>query len=324
MNTQTIRHRPVVRGALALALSAAWLAVPQSALALVTLQPVNISNSSGTQLTISAPLRPSGRMSELSLRADSGSSAVASVRYDIYVRKGKDFGDAIHTQLANRAPFCLFEAASGCGARKIGERLPNSQSKVAPGAYRVRVFALNTDGAELWSGEVFFVIAPTPISLGLPPNGTYDGQGIFVDWRDPAFSPAGVDRLNMEIRASTTQTGANGAGIGYALFTLFRIGATPDDKTEVYRRHELNLPYCMFGEESDGKTCRTVGRGERFPASSVLIDEGDPSKGKRDDPSLARVRLLPGEYEIEIKVSPKDQSASGFWGGRGRFVVVGN
>lgn len=320
-----IHTSAVIRRAAAVALSAAWLAAGSPALAIGVLLPVNVSaNADAARLTISGPLRPSGRMSELSLRADARPGGLASVRFELFYRAGNSFGDAIYERNDASAPFCLFDGSgANCGLRKIGELLPSTPSKAVPGAYRARISSLDASGNVLWRGDVHFVLAASGVSLGLPPNGTNDGVGIFVEWRDPVYSPSGISKLNMEIRASMVEGADNGTGIGYVLFTLSKIGPGPDDKTEVFRRHELNRPYCLFGEEADGKTCRSVRRGERFPASSILNNDGDPGAGKRDDPALARVKLEPGEYEIAIQVFPKDPTAGGFWGGNGRFVVVG-
>lgn len=321
----TIHSHALVRTATAVVTSAAWLAAASPVLAITTLQPVNVSVSAASaRLTISAPLRPSGRMSELSLRADARAGGPTGVRFELYYRASNSFGDAIYDRKDSSAPFCLFDGAgANCGQRKIGELLPSTTAKALPGAYRARVSALDAAGNELWRGDVHFVLAASGISLGVPPNGTSDGAGIFAEWRDSFYSPAGLSRLNMEVRASAIKDAENGTGIGYVLFTLSKVGPGPDDGTEVFRRHELNRPYCLFGEEADGRTCRSVRRGDRFPASSILKDDGDPSKGKSDDPALARVKLEPGEYEITIQVFPKDPSAGGFWGGNGRFVVVG-
>lgn len=300
MDLPIVTARRLVRGIISMALASAWLATAAPAHALVTLQPVNVSTG-GARLSISAPLRPSGRMSELSLRADARAGSFTRVVFDISRRTGRNFDISLYTQEIKREPFCLFDAApTGCTAKKIGERFPNSQEKVVPGAYRAQVTGFDASNSELWRGDVYFVVAAAGVSLGLPPNGTYDGTGILVDWRDSAYSPAGVDRLNMEVRATTKEAGANGTGIGYAEFTLFKIGATTEDRTEVFRRHELTLPYCLFGEEADGKTCRTIRRGAQFPTSSKLIFEGDQVKGKQDDTSLPRLRLEPGEYKSAL------------------------
>ena len=291
--------------------SAAVYAAPAAA----SLPPSNVVSTGAFDVTVSNPVLTNGRVNLLALRADVKpriqGKKVSRVVFTVFRN-----GSQVFEQREQGAPYCIFsDQNSTCTALQVGDDFPNG-GLIRVGNYTVQIAVYGGVTQPDWKGTVQFGWDAGAISAEKPPYGTGQGNGPFVEIFDAYYSAAGMSKIKIEVRAQNKKGRPNGTGIRQV---TFRVTRNDDDNTTVYVGNELTKPYCIFGEESDGKTCKTLRVGDEWPESTrVVEDDNGKVTGKEPDPDITPSTIEPGKYNISIRID----ADNGNWSSNGDVELL--
>jgi hypothetical protein len=279
------------------------------------LPPTNVSNTGAFNVTVSNPVFANGRVNLLALRADvqprTTGKKVNRVVFTVFRN-----GNQVFEQQEKGLPYCVFGDQNGsCTPLQVGDDFPNGQL-VRVGNYTVQIAVFSTATQPEWKGTVQFGWDAGAISAEKPPYGTGQGNGPYAEIFDAYYASAGMNKIKIEVRAQNKKGRPNGTGIRQVTFRVSRYG---DDYATVYVGNELSKPYCIFGEASDGRTCKTLRVGDEWPESTRVVenDNGEVT-GKEPDPDITPGTIEPGEYNISIRID----ADNGNWSSNGDVTLV--
>ena len=289
----------------------------------VSLPPEAVKTNGVFLVTLSNPVFANGRTNVMALRADVRTAPNTTRKVSRVTFTLERGGRTVYTQQERGAPYCAFgdafgDQAGACTALQVGDDFPNTSSLIRVGNYTVTVAVFSTAAMPDWQGTVKFVLEPGQIGAERPPYGTGQGNGIFAQVFDGYYASKGTRALRIEVRAQTRQGRPNGGGIAKV---QFQVSQRFGDFSDVYSSYELTTPYCIFGEESDGKTCRTLRVGDAWPQSTQIVyDENGKIQGKEPDPGIPPSTIEPGDYTIRIQIEGTDSNDS--WNSDDGFVTL--
>ena len=288
----------------------AALAAPAAA----NLPPTSVSNTGAFNVTVSNPVFANGRLNLLALQANVRplqGKKVSRVVFTVFRN-----GNPVFEQRELGAPYCVFGDQNGtCTSLQVGDDFPNGEL-VRVGNYTVQIMVYSTATKIDWTGTVKFGLDAGAIGAEKPPYGTGQGNGPYAEIFDSYYSSAGMRKIKIEVRAQNKKGRPNGTGIRQV---TFRVSRLDDNFTRVYVGYELTKPYCIFGEESDGKTCKTLRVGDEWPQSTRTVenDNGEVT-GKEPDPDIERSTIEPGEYNFSIRID----ADNGNWSSNGDVTLL--
>ena len=291
--------------------SAAVYAAPAGA----NLPPSNVVSTGAFEVTVSNPVLTTGRVNLLALRADMKpriqGKKVSRVVFTVFRN-----GNQVFEQREQGAPYCVFGDQNGtCTPLQVGDDFPNGQL-IRVGNYTVQIAVYGAVTQPEWKGTVQFGWDAGAISAEKPPYATGQGNGPFAEIFDAYYSAAGMRKIKIEVRAQNKKGWPNGTGIRQV---TFRVSRYDDDFTAVYVGNELTKPYCIFGEENNGKTCKTLQVGDEWPESTrVVEDDNGKVTGKEPDPDITPSTIEPGKYNISIRID----ADNGNWSSNGDVTLL--
>jgi hypothetical protein len=296
-----------------LALGATPVLPTQAALPSATLPPQNVQTNDAYTVAITNPT--AGNIEKLALQVmPQGNPAPKLVRFSVRKLFANGDSDTVYERDEKSAPFCIAGDSGGkCLTKQTGDRWETGLRIVSAGNYEVEigVFKNPTSDEPDWSGTVAFKLLNGKVVAEEPNYGTGQGNGPRVEIHDAVFREAGQRKIRVEAKVFTAD--AKPMKRENVQFVEFRVQNSNFE--DVYVNNEMSPPYCIFGEESDGKTCKTLQAGEAWPQSNKRNEEGN---GKSNDPSIARTIIEPGEYNLSIFVS----TGSGTWSSSGAFTIL--
>ena len=305
-------------------LQAATFAERAPAPAAVNLTPTGVRTNGTFLVTLSNPVFEDGKLNVLALRADvkvnTGKAGNAGKKVAQVVFNVSRNGTAQYTQREQSAPYCIFgDQENQCAARQVGDDFPNGGAVIRIGTYSVDIAvysnAANTAAPD-WQGRVKFVLEPGEIGAEKSALGLGQGNGPVATVIEPYYARAGFSAIQIEVRTQNRPGRPNGTGIQRV---TFRVSRLDDNFTPVYVGYELNKPYCIFGEEANGTTCRTLRVGDEWPQSTRLVfDDNGEATGKEADPDIAVSTIEPGEYNFSIFI----EADNGTWSSNADMTLV--
>lgn len=269
------------------------------------LSPTNVTSSGKFKVTISNPETERGEAKLLALRAEVKSTGVSKVVFEV----SKDAKFAFSTT-ESQYPYCLFgDENNRCKYLLAGDEAKDKYV-LKTGNYSVKVMVFGSGTAPEWSGIVKFTLANGDLTSPDLPYGTGSGNNPEVKIIDPYWRAEGMKKIQVEARLLNGGKGKQVESVEYRVYRL-------EPYEQVYAGVELGAPYCIFGELSDGKTCKSLKVGDMWPQSQLRVDQ-DNGFTKQNDESIPRTKIVPGEYELNIFVS----TTFGTWSSQGNFTLL--
>jgi hypothetical protein len=301
----------VLAGLLALGMTPALST--QAAPPAATLTPQNVQSNGTYTVAITNPT--AGNIERLALQvAAQGNPRPKLVRFSVIRQRSDGSTDIVYERDEKTAPFCIAGDSGGkCTVKQAGDRWETGKRMVSTGNYDVEigVFSDPTSETPDWSGSVPIKLVTSKVVADEPNYGTGQGNGPLAEIHDPFYREAGQKQIRVE--AKVFSPNAKPMPKENVRHVEFRVRNSNGD--DVYVNNELNPPYCIFGEESDGKTCRTLKAGDTWPQSNTFNDE---TNSKSDDDSIPRTTIEPGEYRLSIDI----RTGNGTWGSSGAFTIL--
>ncbi len=285
----------------------------QAAQPAANLQPGNVESNGTYNVVIANPA--AGNIEKLALLVTpQGNPKAKLVRFAVNKFDSDGNGNTVYERDEKSAPFCLTgDNGKNCNTKQAGDRWETGLRLVSTGNYEVQVEVYSDPTGEPdWTGSVPFTLVSKKVVADEPNYGTGQGNGPRVEIHDPFYKESGQDRLRVEAKVFTSD--AKPMKSEDVRYVRFRVQNSNFE--DVYVNHELNAPYCIFGEEGDGKTCKTLRAGDTWPQSNDINDDG--SINKFDDNSIAQTTIEPGEYQLSIFVS----TGQGTWSSSGNFTLL--
>lgn len=315
-----IRVTRVVLSALVSVSLSGWLTTTSAAPAWAVLPPTGVKTNNAFTVEISNPVFAKGKLNLLALRVEIGKGTNNNNR----VAKRVSFAmarnnTAVFSSDEQNAPYCIFgDQNNQCNALQAGDDFPKG-GLIRTGAYAVKISVYSTSGAPDWEGTVRFTLEPGSVGTEKPPYGTGQGNGPLAQIVDRFYSAKGMRALRIEAKVFTDANAPMRAeDVQFVRFMVTDLGRNGREYGTVYANFELNAPYCIFGEESNGKTCKTLRVGERWPQSNRRKQDTGDRIEKENDPEIAQTRIEPGEYEVTIFISTNQ----GTWSSSGEIIVL--
>ena len=270
-----------------------------------TLTPANVKTNKAFNVTLSNPVFANGKLDVLALRADVNagtSNNGRAVKRVVFVVTRN--GARVFTHEEKGAPFCIFgDKEQDCNALQAGDDFPDG-GLIKVGDYQVKVSVFSTSTTPDWEGSVKFVLNPGAVNTEKSPLGTGSGNGPNAQVIDRYYSASGMRAMRVEVRVFTDKnTPMNLKDVQYVRFRVTDLGRSGRDYGAVFANHETGAPYCIFGEEANGKTCKTLRVGDRWPPSNRLKENTGDLTEKENDPEISSSVIQPGDYEITIFIS---------------------
>lgn len=284
------------------------------------LSPTNVKSNNAFAVAISNPVFANGRLDMLALRVDvskgtnNNSRTVKRVKFAVSRNNA-----AVFASEEQNAPYCIFgDQNNQCMALQAGDDFPNG-GLIKTGAYSVTVSVYSTAKTADWEGTLRFTLDPGTVSVEKPPYGTGQGNGPLAQILDKYYAEKGMRSLRIEARVFTEDNAPmRGEDVQYVRFIVTDLGRSGREYGKVYANYELSAPYCIFGEESNGRTCKTLRVGDRWPQSNRLKDDTGDRFEKENDPELTQTQIEPGEYEVTIFISTNQ----GTWSSSGEITLL--
>jgi hypothetical protein len=285
----------------------------QAAPPAANLSPTNVNSNGTYNVTITNPT--AGNIEKLALQVTpQGNPQAKLVRFSVLKKLADGSSDTVYERDEKSAPFCIAgDDGKKCSAKQAGDRWETGKRMVSTGNYEVEigVFSDPTSDTPDWSGTVPIKLIAKKVVADEPNYGTGQGNGPLAEIYDSYYREAGQNKIRVE--AKVYSPNAKPMPKENVRFVEFRVRNSNGD--EVYVSNELSPPYCIFGEESDGKTCKTLQAGDTWPQSNKFDDN---SNSKSDDNSIPRTTIDPGEYDLSIFIS----TGNGTWSSSGKFTIV--
>lgn len=285
----------------------------QAAPPAANLPPQNVQSNGTYNVTIANPT--AGNIERLALQVTPrGNPQAKLVRFAVVKKLANGDSDTVYERDEKSAPFCIAGDSGGkCTTKQAGDRWETGKRMVSTGDYEVEigVFSDPTSDTPDWSGTVPIKLTTKKVVADEPNYGTGQGNGPLAEIYDSFYREAGQKQIRVEAKVFTPDgKPSKRENVRYVEFRVRN-----SNFEDVYVNYELNPPYCIFGEESDGKTCRTLKAGDTWPQSNAYDDN---SRTKSDDPSIPRTVIEPGEYRLSIDI----RTSNGSWSSGGDFTIL--
>lgn len=285
----------------------------QAAPAAVNLPPQNVQSNDTYNVTITNPT--AGNIEKVALQVTTqGNPKPKLVRFSVRKLLSDGGTDTVYERDENNAPFCIAGDSGGkCTVKQAGDRWETGKRLVSTGDYIVDigVFSDPLNDEPDWSGSVPFKLITSKVVADEPNYGTGQGNGPLAEIHDPFYREDGQDKIRVE--AKVFRPDGKPMPNNNVQYVEFRVQNSNFE--DVYVNYELNAPYCIFGEEGDGKTCKTLQAGDTWPQSNKRNEDGN---GKTNDDSIAQTTIEPGEYQLSIFIS----TGNGTWSSSGNFILL--
>ena len=269
------------------------------------LSPTNVTSAGKFKVVISNPETERGQAKLLALRAEVNPDGVSKVVFEV----SKD-GKYAFSTTESQYPYCIFgDAEKQCKYLLAGDEA-RDKYVLKTGNYSVKVMVFGSRSTPEWSGIVKFTLANGDLTSPDLPYGTGSGNNPEVKIIDPYWRAQGMNKMQVEARLLNGGKDKQVQSVEYRIYRL-------EDYEQIYAGVELSAPYCIFGELSDGKTCKSLKVGDMWPQSQRRIDQ-DNGFAKEDDNDIPRTKIVPGEYQLSIFVS----TTFGTWSSKGEFTLV--
>jgi hypothetical protein len=296
-----------------LALGTAPARPTQAAPPAATLSPQNVQSNGTYTVSITNPT--AGDIERLALQvAAQGNPRPKLVRFSVIKERSDGSTDIVYERDEKSAPFCIAgDSAGKCLVKQAGDRWETGKRMVSTGDFEVQldIFSDPTSETPDWSGSVPIKLVTKKIVADEPNYGTGQGNGPLAEIHDPFYREAGQKQIRVEAKVFTP----NARPMPRENVRSVEFRVQNSDFEDVYVNYEINAPYCIFGEASDGKTCRALKAGDPWPQSNQLNDE---SNGKSNDDSIPRTTIEPGEYRLSIDI----RTDNGSWSSSGNFTIL--
>lgn len=269
------------------------------------LSPANVSTTGKFRVTISNPETERGEAKLLALRAEVNPTGVSKVVFE--VSKDSKF---VFSTTESQYPYCIFgDENKQCKYLLAGDNVKDNVA-LKLGNYTVKVMVFGSKTTPEWSGVVKFSLANGDLTSPDLPYGTGSGNNPEVKIIDPYWRAEGMKKIQVEARLLNGGKGKQVQSVEYRVYRL-------DPYEQVYAGVELGGPYCIFGELSDGKTCKSLKVGDLWPQSQMRVDQ-DNGFTKQNDENIPRTEIVPGKYQLSIFVS----TTFGTWSSSGDFTLL--
>lgn len=285
----------------------------QAAPPAATLPPTGVQSNGVYTVAITNPT--AGNIDKIALQVTpQGSPQPKLVRFSVHKLLADGNSDTVYERDEKGAPFCIAgDNGKTCNTKQAGDRWQTGMRMVSAGNYEVEigVFKDPTSDEPDWSGTVAFKLIASKVVADEPNYGTGQGNGPLAEIHDPFYREAGQNKIRVEAKVFTT----DGKPMKRENVQYVEFRVQNSNFEDVYVNNEMTPPYCIFGEESDGKTCKTLKAGDTWPQSNKRNENGN---GKSEDTSIPRTTIEPGQYHLSIFVS----TGSGTWSSNGDFTIV--
>jgi hypothetical protein len=297
-----------------------WAAPTSAAPTRAILAPTGVKTNNAFTVEISNPVFAKGKLDVLALRVDISKGANNNNRVARRVSFAMSRNNTpVFSSDEQNAPYCIFgDQNNQCNALQAGDDFPKG-GLIKIGAYAVKISVYSTASAPDWEGTVRFALDPGSVSAEKPPYGTGQGNGPLAQIVDKFYSAKGMRALRIEAKVFTDNKAPMRAeDVQFVRFMVTDLGRNGREYGTLYANFELNAPYCIFGEESNGKTCKTLRVGDRWPQSNRRKEDTGDRFEKENDPAIAQTQIEPGEYEITIFISTNQ----GTWSSSGEITLL--
>lgn len=285
----------------------------QAAPPAATLPPQGVNSNGKYTVAITNPT--AGNIEKLALQVTpQGNPQPKLVRFAIVKKLANGDSDTVYERDEKSAPFCIAgDNGKTCTTKQAGDRWETGKRMVSAGNYEVEigVFSDPTSDEPDWFGTVAFKLTASKVVAEEPNYGTGQGNGPLAEIYDSYYRDAGQNKIRVEAKVYTSK--GKPMGKEGVQFVEFRVQNSNFE--DVYVNNEMSPPYCIFGEESDGKTCKTLKAGDTWPQSNKRNENGG---GKSNDDSIPQTTIEPGEYQLSIFIS----TGNGTWSSSGKFTIV--
>lgn len=296
-----------------MALVASPALITQAAPPAATLTPTGVQSNGKFTIVITNPT--AGNIEKLALQVTpQGSKPAKLIHFAVVKKLANGDSDTVYERDEKSAPFCIAgDNGTACSAKQAGDRWQTGMRMVSAGNYEVEigVFSNPTSDEPDWFGTVAFKLTASKVVADEPNYGTGQGNGPLAEIYDSFYREAGQNKIRVEAKVFTPDGKLmKGENVRYVEFRV-----QDGNFEDVYVNNEMSAPYCIFGEESDGKTCKTLKAGDTWPQSNKRNED---DAGKSNDSSIPRTKIAPGEYHLSIFIS----TGNGTWSSSGDFTIV--